>query len=108
MTSDRRRPPCRRKAALFVATSDGEPPVARSRDLSTTGIFLETENRVPMGSSLDISLAWGESLLSCQARVVRRDDAGIALAFVEPDTFFMQAIDEIMESSPPVEGEPQI
>ena len=101
--SDRRRPPGRRQASLFVG-SDIEPlPFGRSRDLSLTGVFLETTARPPIGDEREISIAWGADVFTCSARVVRHADDGVALVFVEPDTFFQQVLHEIVEISPPVD-----
>jgi hypothetical protein len=107
MTHDRRRPPHRRSAALFVATSDGALPFARTRDLSATGVFLETGAAPPVGSRVEISIAWGESVQTCLARVVRVDRDGVALEFVDPDTFFLQAVAEIMAESRPNDVTPK-
>jgi len=101
--SDRRQPPSRRQASLFVG-SDQEPlPFGRTRDLSLSGVFLETSSRPALGELRELTLAWGEDVVECQAKVVRHDHDGIALVFIDADTFFIQAIEEIMATSPVVD-----
>jgi hypothetical protein len=106
VANDRRRPPGRKNASLFVGSTSGVISFARTRDLSITGIFLETEARPAAGSTLEITLAWGDDVFSCHARVVRVADDGFALIFVDPDTFLMQALHEILDSTPTVEPSP--
>jgi hypothetical protein len=106
MAPDRRKPPARRQAALFVGSEDERLPFARSRDLSMSGVFLETDGRPPVGEQFEISIAWGDNVFSCEARVVRHARDGVGLLFLEPDTFFEQAVEEILSSSPPVDVVP--
>ena len=103
MGDERRKPPNRRLAALFVGSDDGTLPFGRTRDLSLTGIFLETGGRPAIGQRYEIGIAWGEGVFGCQAKIVRHAVNGVALTFIDPDTFFLQAIQEIMETSPPVD-----
>lgn len=101
--SNRRRGPRRREAALFVG-SDQEPlPFGRTRDLSLTGILLETEARPAIGETREITIAWGDETYACTARIVRHTDYGVALEFVDPDTFFTEALHEIIAASQPVD-----
>ena len=69
---DRRRPPGRRDASLFV------------------------------GSTLEITVAWGDDVFTCHAKVVRAAADGLALTFIDPDTFLLQALQEIMDDAPAV------
>jgi hypothetical protein len=84
--------------------SSGEEPVpfGRTRDLSVTGIFVETTERPEIEGILNIGFVWGEDALVCAARVVRHTSDGIGLVFVGPDAFFLRAVSEILESTPPV------
>lgn len=106
MASERRNRPLRRKAALFVGSADDRLPFARSRDLSMNGVFVETDGRPSVGDELEISIAWGDDVFSCTARVVRHAEDGIAITFLGPDTFFEQAVHEILSSSPPADVVP--
>ncbi|MEE8408992.1 MAG: PilZ domain-containing protein [Myxococcota bacterium] len=101
--SERRRLPGRRKASLFVGSDIDPVSFAHSRDLSLTGLFLETNARPEVGSEHEISIAWGAYIYTCTARVVRQAPDGVALTFVATDTFFLQAIQEIMATSPQVD-----
>jgi hypothetical protein len=40
--------------------------------------------------------------LVCAAKVVRHASDGIGLHFVDPDAYFLRAVTEILESTPPV------
>lgn len=74
------------KAALPVAV-EGLPAI--SRDLSASGIFLETDAGYALGSpvsmALDLDTPWGKVIFRCQGRIVRvehRDDkVGVAVRF---------------------------
>jgi hypothetical protein len=60
------------------------------RDLSTTGAFITTKRAIEVGTmvSLEIRLPsvlrLAERQLRCEARVVRRTELGVGLAFVDP------------------------
>jgi hypothetical protein len=103
MPDERRSHPERRRAALFVGSADNTLLFGRTRDLSTTGIFLETEGRPPIGTALNIDVAWGDHVQSCRAEVVRHAGNGIALRFIDPEPLFQEALREIISSSPTVE-----
>ncbi|MBI5510773.1 MAG: PilZ domain-containing protein [Deltaproteobacteria bacterium] len=105
--TERRRPPGRRVATLFVGMGDASVPFACTRDLSLSGLLLETAVRPPLRSQLEISLAWGDDVFSCHAAVVRHTPQGIALAFSDPDAYFLQALQEIMDTAPPVPVTPR-
>lgn len=95
--------PQRHCVNLFVSSGDEMLPFGRTRDLSVTGIFVETTTRPAIDSIVNIGLVWGDDSLVCAARVARHASEGIGLHFVNPDTFFLRAITEILESSPAVE-----
>ncbi|HET6345975.1 MAG TPA: PilZ domain-containing protein, partial [Myxococcota bacterium] len=86
--------PARHDVPLF--TRLGEVPIGRTRNLSVTGVFLETEARPPIGSRDDLTIAWGDQVVSCVVRVVRHATDGIGLVFVDPDSAFSQAVQEIL------------
>jgi PilZ domain len=89
-----RKAPRRHDVPLFIRL--GDVPIGRTRNLSRNGIFLETDSRPDVDSRHDLSLAWGSGVYSCTARVVRHADDGIGLTFEDVDTFFLQAVDEIL------------
>jgi hypothetical protein len=76
------------RAALPVAV-EGLP--ALSRDVSATGIFLETEAGYALGSpvsmALDLATPWGKVMFRCHGRIVRvehRDEkVGVAVRFTD-------------------------
>lgn len=100
--SDRRAPPPRHLATLFVTLGEDMVPFGRTRDLSTSGIFLITEQRPPVASLCSIAFVWGEFAYQCQARVVRHASDGVGLAFVTFDESFARAIEEILDGSPKI------
>lgn len=92
---ERVKAPERQDVPLFIRL--GDVPIGRTRNLSSNGIFLETDARPPVDSRHDLFLAWGSSVYSCTARVVRHAVDGIGLTFEDTDTFFLQAVEEILE-----------
>lgn len=88
---------------LFVGYDIDTPPFGRTRDLSETGIFVETEDRPGIGSVVDIHMVWGDDNVSSQARVVRHDSSGIGLEFLSPNSWFSRCVEEILEASPPIQ-----
>ena len=93
----------RRIVNLFVGQGTTIVPFGRSRNLSLSGLFLETSSRPAIGDIQNISFVWGDETYLCAARIVRHAGDGIALTFVNPDAGFMYAIQDILKSSPPVE-----
>ncbi|MBI3179332.1 MAG: PilZ domain-containing protein [Deltaproteobacteria bacterium] len=89
---------------LFICQGEQMTPLGRSRDVSESGLFLETAQRPTLGSLITIALVWGEGTFTCQARVARHADEGVGLSFVDPDPAFKGAIAEILETSRPVRG----
>lgn len=86
----------RHPVSLFVGIGeDGQPP-GRTRNISLSGLFLETDERPEIGSILNLWFVWGEDTFISDARVIRHADDGIGLAFVEPDGLFLGALAEIL------------
>ena len=81
----------RRVAAALPVAVQGQP--ALSRDVSASGIFLETEAGYALGSpvsmALDLDTPWGKVMFRCEGRIVRvehRDDkVGVAVRFSDPE-----------------------
>jgi hypothetical protein len=94
--------PQRHSVSLFVSSGDEPVPFGRTRDLSVTGIFVETDKRPQVGGILNIGFVWGEDALVCAARVVRHASDGIGLMFMNPDAFFLRAVSEILDATPPI------
>jgi hypothetical protein len=64
---DRRRGQ-RFKLTLGVQLNDG---IGMTRDISTSGIFFETENAHSIGDTIRLFLNFEHETLQCEARVVR-------------------------------------
>lgn len=67
-------------------------PVLFSRDISHTGVFLVTDNPLPIGTSLDLNLLFSQHELDSNSKdvriqiiasgeVIRTDDQGMAVEF---------------------------
>lgn len=100
MARDARTP--RHSVNLFVSAGEDPVPFGRTRDLSLTGIFVETSERPGIGDVVNLGFVWGEDSLVCAARVARHASDGIGLTFVDPDAYFLRAVSEILEATPPV------
>ena len=98
------RRPTRHGVSLFFGCADQDiEPFGRARDLSRTGLFVETQQRPPIGSLRELVLMWGRDTLTCPAKVVRHAADGVGMCFVNPDAAFLVVIEEILATSPRVE-----
>jgi len=93
VSEDKRKHP-RRTAHLEVELSfpSGEKKVVRTRDVSESGVFLVLDKlrRPVIGEVVTVLLNnseqnTGEVFPSCDAVVVRQEEGGIGLAFIEFD-----------------------
>lgn len=90
----------RHPVSLFVGLgSSGQAP-GRTRNISLSGLFLETTERPPVGAVVDVWFVWGEDTYVGKASVVRHADDGLGLAYVEPDPLFLGALAEIVGVAP--------
>jgi len=96
---ERRDVPSRYKIAIFIVDGGETVPFGVTRDLNRTGMFVQTKERPPIDALTTISFVWGEDTFSAQARVVRHEETGVGVAFIEPEEFFLQALDEIVGDS---------
>lgn len=63
-----------------------------TRDVSASGLFLETDASYAVGSTvslmLDLDTPWGRVMFNCRGRIVRREShdhrMGVAVQFVDP------------------------
>ncbi len=85
---------------VYLTTGDEMQPFGRTRDLSITGAFVETEARPDIGSVQELAIVWGDDTLFCTARVIRHTADGIGIAFVEPDAGLLRAVQEITDTAP--------
>lgn len=71
------------------------------QDISFGGAFIETQRRLPIGESLNLSFTFPsyEEIISLSCRVVRNDAKGIGVQFTEPSA---AAVMTIKEKSVPV------
>jgi len=86
----------RQTVSLFVGLGSDENVPARTRNLSISGLFLETEERPSVGTVVDLWFVWGDDTHVAKARVIRHANDGVGLTFVEPDHLFLGALAEIL------------
>ena len=91
-------------APLFVRRDGKDLPWGMTRNLSVSGMFLETEDRDPVGTEYTISIVWGDEIYACRARVMRHGSAGLGLMFIDPDASFLRTVQEVIDSSPVAES----
>ena len=72
----------------------------RTRNVSISGLFLETGERPGIESVVDLWFVWGDDTYVAKARVMRHAEDGIGVAFVEPDPLFLGALAEILGLAP--------
>ncbi|MBN1959810.1 MAG: PilZ domain-containing protein [Deltaproteobacteria bacterium] len=82
---------------LFVGIVDSDTPPGRTRNISLSGLFVETATRPQIGSAIDIWFVWGDDTYTSKAKVIRHADDGIGVAFVEPDVHLLDALAEILD-----------
>ena len=86
----------RHQVNLFVGLGTGGEPPGLTRNISLSGLFVQTPTRPPVGSTVDLWFVWGEDTFVGKARVIRHASDGIGVAFLEPDTLFLGALAEIV------------
>jgi hypothetical protein len=91
----------RQPVSLFVGLGKTNEPPGRTRNMSMSGLFLETAARPAVESLVDLWFVWGEDTFVGKARVIRHAKDGVGLAFVEPDSLFLSALAEILGIAPP-------
>jgi len=96
MSAQETAPAPRQPVTLFICRGEEMQPFGRSRDLSLSGLFLETRDRPPLGATPDIALVWGDGTFMCKTKVMRHADDGIGLQFIDPDPAFLGAVQEIL------------
>ena len=84
---------------IFVASSDEMAPLGRTRNVSTSGMFLETQVRPQVGSVQRLSLVWGDDIIECCARIVRHAQDGVGIAFMEADAAFRVLLGEMLAAT---------
>lgn len=71
---------------------DGKEISLGTADFGFGGVFIETEEPLPIASELLIVLNHEGESSETRARVVRRDEHGMAVAFVEPEEQFTKLL----------------
>ena len=86
----------RQPVSLFVGIGGDEHVPSRTRNMSISGLFLETDKRPDIDALVDLWFVWGDDTFVSKARVVRHATDGLGLTFVEPDGAFLSALAEIL------------
>lgn len=61
-------------------------------DFGFGGVFLETKQPLPVASELTVVLEHDGKIGETRARVIRQDDSGMAVAFIEPEEDFTKLL----------------
>jgi CheY-like chemotaxis protein len=98
-----RAPRRRTRARALFEEPASDAPRQRSwllHDVSVTGAFLETKTPVSLGTELDLTLDFDDTVLEIRARVVRLQDgtadlpAGVGVSFIGPDEGVVDLLQE--------------
>ena len=93
-------PALRYMVTIFITAGEEMEPFGRTRDLSITGAFVETEGRPAIGEVMELAIVWGHDTLICPARVARHAADGVGVIFIDPPEAFQKAVAEILQSAP--------
>jgi len=91
---------------LYLGSGEEGVTIGKTRNLSESGIFLEMEERPPIGSTRELMFIWGGDTMSCTGTVTRHGHDGIGLRFVNPDPLFIMTLQEVTKPIPRIEFEP--
>jgi len=95
MANEQKRVAERFPVTLFIGNANDSIPLGRSRNVSLSGVFVETKTRPELNTTLEIWFVWGEEVCSCTARVVRHAEDGVGLTFIDPEALFIRALQEM-------------
>ena len=85
-------PAPRFRSSLEVSTIGDQDSWGQVRDMSISGMFVETSQRPPVGSESDVLLDLNEHRATTRVRVTRHGSRGVGLEFVEPGDEFLEAL----------------
>lgn len=92
-----------------LISGDSTILVARTRDVSMKGIFLITPHRVPVGASCRIRIRIGDPAeplwVEADGTVVRTDDEGLAVEFLEMGVGSFQHLKNLVMYNAPDPGQ---
>jgi PilZ domain len=87
-------------SAEVIAGESGARRKTRVRDLSKQGCYLDTDNPLPLGTTADVRITKGATLLQAQARVVYiQPGAGMGLMFTSVEPRYHGALDSWIAES---------
>lgn len=95
MESDDKRAFGRSTVTIYIA-SDEKERLGITRDVSLSGLYVETIEAPPVGSSWKVAFVWDDHVYPSNTRVVRQGECGVGLAFLDPDDLRDAAILEMM------------
>ncbi|MEZ0312603.1 MAG: PilZ domain-containing protein [Myxococcota bacterium] len=73
-----------------------------TKNLSMGGLFLLSEKRWPVGSELNLTIAFGRARLPINARVTHLQRDGVGMCFMEPSDAVREALRLLIASQIPV------
>ena len=84
----------------MVARDQVGQPWGHARDISQSGMRLETQQRQGIGSVHTLIFVWDLTEHRARVEVVRHTEDGLAVRFVEPDPTFSAALHELTTGCP--------
>ena len=95
-TSSRRKFPRLNVRRAATVALGAKKFVVATVNLSFGGAFLETDNRILVGSEIEFALEIDGQSFATQARVVHQNKLGIAILFLAPPSEFVQALCKVI------------
>jgi hypothetical protein len=96
--ADRRQHP-RKKVSLRVTMMMVEPVQGYVRDMSLSGLFVNTALKLRVGEEIDLEIAVRGGVLAIRSEVVRVvQPIGVALKFVDPPPETIERLDRLLEA----------
>ena len=95
-TSNRRKSPRIELRHKLSVRANGKELSLDTADFGFGGVFLETKDPLPVAAELTIVLEHDGKLGETQARVIRQDQNGMAVAFIEPEDDFTKLLIDVV------------
>ena len=72
--------------------ANGKKISLSTADFGFGGVFIETKQPLPVNAELSVMLENDGQAVESRARVIRQDDNGMAVAFIEPEEAFTKLL----------------
>ena len=81
---------------LLIYEAGNSKALGLTRNVSITGIYLETNRRFSLGNEMELSFNWGDDTYSFRGRVARLDQDVCGIIFMNTDREFLHTVAEVM------------